>query len=138
MKAQINISAKEAILVNLNQPIPISIPIKNGNKNPNCYQTDDVSFETIKAEGFIGSVTEGGQVNYQKLTITPHGNGTHIEGYDHITDSGATISNQLKTYRFYAKLISLTPTKAKNGDMVLELTDQLKDINWKNIKALII
>lgn len=138
MKAQINISAKEAILVNLNQPIPISIPIKNGSKNPNCYWADDVSFETIKAEGFIGSVTEGGPVNYQKLTITPHGNGTHIEGYGHITDSGVTINNQLKTYHFYAKLISLTPTKAENGDMVLELTSQLKSTNWENTKALII
>ena len=138
MKAQINISSKKAIIVNLDSPLTISIPIKNGSDNPNCYWADDVKFKTIKADGFIGSVKEGGPVNYQTLQLTPHGNGTHIEGYGHITDSGVTINNQLKTYHFYAKLISLTPSKNKTGDFTLELTEELKSQDWKNIKSLII
>lgn len=138
MKAQINISTKEAILVNLNEPIQISIPIKNGNENPNCYGADSVRFETIKADGFIGSVAEGGPVNYQKLHMTPHGNGTHIEGYGHITDSGATINKNLETYHFYSKLISMTPIEVENGDFILALNEQITDQDWDNIKALII
>jgi len=138
MKAQINISTTKDIIVDLKKPLSISIPIKNGSENPNCYWADDVKFKTIKAEGFIGSVAEGGSVNYQSLEITPHGNGTHIEGYGHITDSGETINNQLTTYHFYAKLISLTPTKNKNGDFTLELTEELKSNDWKNVKSLII
>ena len=138
MKALINISDTKAIKVDLNNPISISIPIKNGSENPNCYWADDVKFKTIKAENFIGNVAAGGPVNYQKLEITPHGNGTHIEGFGHITDSGETINNQLTTYHFYAKLISLTPTKNRNGDSTLELTEELKSIDWEHVKSLII
>ena len=138
MKAKIDISSTNAIIVDLDYPISISIPIKNGSENPNCYGAEDVKFKTIKAEGFIGSVAEGGPVNYQTLQITPHGNGTHIEGYGHITDSGATINNQLKSYHFYAKLISITPVKNKAGDYTIELTEELKSTDWKNVNALII
>ncbi len=138
MKAHINISNQEAIVVDLDKPLSISIPIKNGSENPNCYWADDVTFKTIKADGFVGSVAEGGFVNYQTLQITPHGNGTHIEGYGHITNSGATINQQLKTFHFYTKLISLTPTKNSNGDFILELTPKLESEDWKNINSLII
>lgn len=138
MKAQINISITKAIMVDLDHPIQISIPIKNGTENPNCYWAEPVKFETIKADGFIGSVAKGGPVNYQKLHITPHGNGTHIEGYGHITNSGATINNQLNTYHFYSKLVTLTPTRENNGDLIIELNEDIKALDWGNIKALII
>lgn len=138
MKAQITISKNDTIEIDLDNPIGISIPLKNGSENPNCYWAEPVKFETIKSNNFIGSVADGGPVNYQKLQFTPHGNGTHIEGYGHITNSGATINNQLQTYHFYAALISLNPTKKENGDMVLELNDQLINKDWSNIKALII
>ncbi len=138
MKAQINISSNTKIEVNLNAPIKISIPIKKGGQNPNCYWAEPVKFETIKADGFIGSVAEGGSVNYQKLQITPHGNGTHTEGFGHITNSGKTINHLLKQFHFYAKLISLTPTVTKNGDQVVNFTKNIEKLDWKNTKALII
>lgn len=138
MKAQINISPSQAILVDLDQPIQISIPIKNGTENPNCYWAEPVKFETIKADGFIGSVIDGGPVNYQKLQLTPHGNGTHTEGYGHITDSEATINKQLKTYHFYAKLITITPTETENGDLVLELNEELELQDWEDVTSIII
>lgn len=138
MIAHIGIHEKAAIEVDLNKPIDISIPIKNGDNNPNCYWAEDVRFETIRAEGFVGSVAEGGSVNYQKLTLTPHGNGTHVECYGHITNSGTTVSSQLKNFHFYAKLITLTPEKSTNGDLVIQLNDVVKQTNWEGIKALII
>lgn len=138
MKAQISVGNNQVITVDLNKPICISIPIKDGVENPNCYWAEPVKFETIKADNFIGSVKEGGAVNYQKLQLTPHGNGTHVEGYGHITDSGATINNQLKSYHFYCKLISLTPQKIQNGDCVIELTPDLEAADYSNVKALII
>jgi len=138
MKTQINISSSTKIEVNLNAPIKISIPIKNGDQNPNCYWAEPVKIETIKTDGFVGSVAEGGSVNYQKLQITPHGNGTHTECFGHITDSNATINQQLKSYHFYAKLISLAPVKSKNGDSIIGFSSGLQDQNWTDIKALII
>ena len=138
MKALISIGNNREITVDLDQPICISIPIKEGAQNPNCYWAEPVKFETIKADGFIGSVKEGGSVNYQKLQITPHGNGTHVEGLGHITDLGATINKQLTTYHFYSKLISLAPTKTLKGDFKIELTQEIEDLELKDIKALII
>ncbi len=136
MIAEICVAKELKIRVNLNKPICISVPIKEGDENPNCYWAEPVKFETIKSGNFIGSVREGGPVNYQKLQITPHGNGTHIEGYGHITSSGATINKQLQSFHFYCKLITVTPTKVANGDLVIKLTNELKTLDYTHIKAI--
>ncbi len=138
MKAQINISETTVIQIDLSKPISLSIPIKNGTSNPNCYGADPVKFETIVANKFVGSVAKGGAVNYQKLQLTPHGNGTHTECYGHITASKKYINKQLTSFHFYSKLISVKPIIAKNGDSIIELTHELKAENWQHINALII
>ncbi|MCF6352518.1 MAG: cyclase family protein [Cyclobacteriaceae bacterium] len=137
MKALISVANNRKIEVDLNKPIVISIPIKEGD-NPNCYWAEPVKFETIKTDGFIGSVAQGGSVNYQKLQITPHGNGTHIECYGHITNSETTINNQLSSYHFYCKLISLSPQKMPNGDLIIGLNANLAQQNFDSVKAVII
>lgn len=138
MIAQIAITDSQAIEVDLSEPLDISIPIREGGENPNCYWAEEVKFETIRADGFVGSVKEGGSVNYQKLTYTPHGNGTHVECYGHITDSGATVNRQLKKFHFYAKLISIKPEVAPNGDLVLTFDKKYDQLNWESVTALII
>jgi hypothetical protein len=50
-------------------PLDISLPIKDGRNNPNCYYADPVSFETIRAEEFIGDISKGGSVNHKKLYL---------------------------------------------------------------------
>ena len=138
MKAIIAISAQEAAHINLAHPMAISIPISNGANNPNCYWAEPVKFKTIEAEGFIGSVKKGGPVNYQQLVYTPHGNGTHTECYGHITDSGATVNQQLNSYHFYCKVLSVAPVVLPNNDQVLPLTQAIKNQNWENVQALAI
>ena len=78
MIVQLSIHSKN-YWADLQQPVDISLPLKEGAENPNCYWAEPVKFETIVADNFIGSVQRGGPVNYQKLTLTPHGNGTHTE-----------------------------------------------------------
>ncbi|HMP98886.1 MAG TPA: cyclase family protein [Cyclobacteriaceae bacterium] len=116
----------------LKQPIDISIPLQEGDNNPNCYGAKPVVFETIKDGNFIGSVAAGGSVNYQRIMITPHGNGTHTECIGHITAKGETINQSLKAFHFFAKLISITPEK-KEDDMVITL-EQIED-RLKNNEA---
>jgi arylformamidase len=104
----------------LSMPIDISIPIQEGDKNPSCYGADAVQFKTIESGNFIGSVALGGSVNYQKLTITPHGNGTHTESVGHIiADSTATINRCLTTFHSLAHLISVSPERSLTGDQVI-------------------
>lgn len=116
----------------------ISLPLQEGSINPNCYWADPITFETITAEGFIGSVKEGGSVNYQKLSITPHGNGTHTECYGHISADGATINQSLDQFHFLAELISLTPEKNPKGDFVITQKMVEQTIYFKEVQALII
>ena len=108
--------------VDLSNPIDISIPIKEGDENPNCYWATDVNFKTIVAGDFIGSVAQGGTVNYKEVTLTPHGNGTHTETYGHLTaDKSATIHNLIKGIYCNAELITLIPEHLENGDQLLSI-----------------
>lgn len=106
---------------NLSAPLDISLPLREGKNNPNCYWADPIKFETISSGSFIGSVKAGGSVNYQKLIITPHGNGTHTECLGHISDQPVTINRALTTFHFIGELISMTPEKLDNGDAVITL-----------------
>ncbi|MBL6449943.1 cyclase family protein [Fulvivirga sp. 29W222] len=123
MKASfiLNGIAYEADLTN---PLDISIPLKEGDNNPNCYYAEPVKFKTIKSGNFIGSVALGGSVNYQSISITPHGNGTHTECYGHISsDKEATLNTCLTRFHFITQVMTLSPTNQLNGDKIIRFED---------------
>jgi kynurenine formamidase len=104
-------------------PLDISLPIVAGEANPNCYYAEPVKFEVIRAGSFVGSVAEGGSCNYQKVTFTPHGNGTHTECYGHISpEPTATVHNCLQKFWFFAQLITVLPTQV-GEDKTIQLAD---------------
>lgn len=106
--------------VDFSKPIDISLPLKEGEENPNCYWAASPVFETVRVGDFVGSVAEGGPVNYQQLTLTPHGNGTHTEGAAHIQkEMSATVNNSLKKFIFICSVITITPEIMENGDSVI-------------------
>lgn len=124
---------------NLSSPLDISIPLREGNDNPNCYYAEAVTFETIEMGNFVGSVKRGGAVNYQKITLTPHGNGTHTESYGHLSaDSRATLNALLTSFHFVAEVISLTPDQTSEGDAIITHESLLKNIKYSDTKALVI
>jgi len=102
----------------LSRPVDISIPLQPGTENPNCYWADPPEFQTIVSGDFVGSVAKGGSVNYQKIIITPHGNGTHTECFGHISPRCESINQSLQTFHFIAQLITVE-TKVQNGDLVI-------------------
>lgn len=111
------------------KPIDISLPLKKGSENPNCYFADDVVFKVIRTDTFTGSVAEGGSCNYTEITITPHGNGTHTECYGHISaDPDATVNHYLKKFFSFAKLITLSPEQRPDGDRIITLEAFLNQI----------
>ena len=136
MKAHIKWQGK-ILETNLANPLSISIPIKDGPNNPNCYFAEPVKFEVNRSDGFVGSIRLGGSVNHRKITISPHGNGTHTECYGHITDSDAVIATHLQEHLHVAQLISINPLE-NNGDLVIDSAhlDNLSLIS--GIKALIV
>jgi arylformamidase len=123
--------------VDLNKPLDISLPIRAGDQNPNCYWAEPVTMETIRAENFVGSVAAGGSVNYQKLQLTPHGNGTHTECYGHISADGATVNQCLETFHFFAEVISVAP-ETHHEDRVITRSALAAKINSTAIEAIVI
>jgi len=123
----------------LAQPLDISIPLREGDDNPNCYYAEPVKFETIEVGNFVGSVKRGGAVNYQKITLTPHGNGTHTESYGHLSaDSRATLNALHTTFHFVTELISVAPDQAADGDLVITHDSVIRKIKHPQAKALVI
>ena len=138
MKATIEIDKTIKFIIDFTKPQDISIPLNPGKNNPNCYWAEDVNIETISTGDFVGSVKAGGSVNYQKITLTPHGNGTHTECYGHLTEDGATINEQLRQFNFLCQLITVEPELMANDDKVITAQALHKQLSEFPIKALII
>ncbi|WP_046243919.1 cyclase family protein [Hymenobacter terrenus] len=105
-------------------PIDISLPLTTGENQVNCFWAEPVQFDTIRVGSFVGSVALGGSTNYQRVHVTPHGNGTHTECYGHISpDPAVTLNQCLRRFLFVARLVSVAPRPQPNGDLVVMLTD---------------
>ncbi|MBK8193632.1 MAG: cyclase family protein [Lewinellaceae bacterium] len=111
----------------LSRPIDLSIPLRDGHGNPNCFYAPPVAFWPVEAGSFIGSTAKGGPVNFFNVTFNPHGNGTHTECVGHIAKERYVLGDCLKTAHVMAKLISLYPRKTDAGDRVI-FPDQLEEL----------
>jgi arylformamidase len=124
--------------VDFTKPHDISLPIKEGDANPNCYWAEPVTMTPIRSGDFVGSVNEGGSVNYQKLSITPHGNGTHTECFGHISADQATINQCLTEFHFIAEVISVNPESTASGDLIISRKALAEKIKIKTVQAIVI
>ena len=105
-------------------PLDISLPLAPGPDQVNCFWAEPVQFDTVRVGSFVGSVALGGSTNYQRVHVTPHGNGTHTECYGHISpDPAITLNQCLKRFLFVARLVSVAPKPQPNGDLVVLLAD---------------
>jgi arylformamidase len=105
-------------------PLDISLPLQPGEGQVNCFWAEPVQFDTIRVGSFVGSVALGGSTNYQRVHLTPHGNGTHSECYGHISpDPAVTLNQCLRRFLFVARLVSVAPRAQANGDFVVLLAD---------------
>lgn len=118
--------------IDLSKPIDISMPLKATKKNVTAWYVDPPKFSPVMENGFVGDVNLGGAVNFRNIFFNPHGHGTHTECVGHISKEPYTINQCLKTFTFYAKLVTLTPYNV-DGDSVIML-EQVQNI-WKNNDA---
>ncbi len=106
------------------EPLDISLPLAPGPDQVSCFWAEPVQFDVIRVGSFVGSVAQGGSTNYQRVHLTPHGNGTHTECYGHISpDPTATLNRHLRRFLFVAQLVSVAPRPQPNGDLVVMLAD---------------
>lgn len=126
--------------IDTNQPIDISLPLTNNEKNPRAWYVDVPTFEPVRTEHYVGSVAEGGSVNFRNIFFNPHGHGTHTECLGHITEKVFSINDLLKSHFFTAQVISIQPSMVQisgvEEDHIITLS-QIKELDIKT-EALVI
>ncbi|MCB0662336.1 MAG: cyclase family protein [Saprospiraceae bacterium] len=137
MKVQLT-HGTSAYEVDLSRPIDISIPIRNGEQNPNCFYAPMPEFSPVRAGDFVGATAEGGAVNFFNVRINPHGNGTHTECVGHIALEKFTIRETLTQSHFLCKLVSVIPTKNEEGDKVIYRHHLEGFLEGEALKAIIV
>lgn len=72
----------------------------------------------VMENGFVGSVAEGGAVNFRDIYFNPHGHGTHTESHGHISKEIFPVSACFDQFFFDAQLLTVIPMII-DGDRVI-------------------
>ena len=130
---QINLTlGHRTYTADLSQPIDLSIPLRDGPDNPNCFWAPPVEFSPVVMGSFVGSTARGGPVNFFNVRFNPHGNGTHTECVGHIARERFVLPECLQAHHFAAKLVSVYPKPSGDeGDRVI-FRDQLEEVLGKD------
>lgn len=83
------IAQGHSFLFDGSKAISLALPMVPNGNNVSCYYAEEPTATVIRLGDWVGSVAEGGSVNYQRLSLTPHGNGTHTECAGHILAGNA-------------------------------------------------
>ena len=119
------------------KPIDLSIELKAQVPSLKAWGQGDPKIEPVRDENFVGSVAEGGVVNFKNIFFNPHAHITHTECCGHITKEFHSVNDSLSRYFFNAQLVSIAPEKIDN-DSVITL-QQLRNLDIdENIEALVI
>lgn len=125
------------LLANLAEAHTLALPLVPDQANASCYYAEPPRAEVIRAGSFVGSVQEGGTVNYERLHLTPHGNGTHTECIGHLTATKEALPQCLEEHFLLAQLISVAP-KMQGQDRVMRWEDIAQKLLHTPLPALVI
>lgn len=89
----------------------------------------------VMENGFVGSVKQGGAVNFRNIFFNPHGHGTHTESHGHISEEIFSVSACFKQFIYRAQLISIEP-ELRGEDRVIT-SEQLQHFSFTT-EALVI
>jgi len=125
MKIKFNINDNE-FSANLGLALDISIPLSVDQKHTRAWYVEPMVIEPVRTEQFVGSVEEGGSVNFRNIFFNPHGHGTHTECVGHIDKTVHSVNQSLKSFFSLAALLSVSPIALesdrewmKKGDSVI-------------------
>ncbi len=126
--------------IDTKQPLDISIALTASDKNPRAWYVNPPRMEAVRTEHYIGSVKEGGAVNFRNIYFNPHGHCTHTECLGHITREVHSVNQVLTNFFFQARLISILPKRVVREDGEVDFVigpDQL-DLDGFEGEALIV
>jgi kynurenine formamidase len=124
-------------LVDLSKPLDISISLRASEKNPLAWYVGPPTIEPVRLGPWIGSVEQGGSVNFNQIGFAPHAHGTHTECVGHITKEFESVDRRLDRYFFVAEVLTVAPETF--GDDLVISPKQLKSrLKNKHIQALVL
>lgn len=135
MKAIIQHQNKE-YEIDLDQPIDISLPLEAGEGKVSAWYVPPVRIEPVRNGNWVGSVKEGGSVNFRDIYFNPHGHGTHTECVGHITKEWFSVNKSLKKHFFVTQLITVTPELMGEDSIIMR--SQLESVLLDQMEALVI
>lgn len=127
--------------IETSNPLDISIPMVASKDNLSAWYVDPPVIEPVRANGFLGSVKEGGTVNFRNIFFNPHGHGTHTECLGHITEEVYSVNDTLKQFICKVQLVTISPACVWNeSEKVEDLVISASQIQFTDepIEALII
>ncbi len=110
--------------------VDLSIAMGDGHGSRAWY-VDFMQLQVVRANGFLGSVAEGGAVNFRDVQFNPHGNGTHTECLGHISPEAHSVNRLIFPVLMPCIVVSVFP-EARNGDAVITASelDQSTSEHW--------
>lgn len=136
MKATIVLNGT-SFTTDLSQPIDISLPLSNTDKNPIAWYIEKPVIEPVRMGDWVGKVSEGSSTNFNNIFFNPHGHGTHTECLGHITRDFYSVNQALKQFFFTAELISILPEE-RGEDFVITKQQIEQALEGKSPEAVII
>ena len=85
----------------------MDISISMNPKGPRAWYVEPMRIEPVRTEQFLGSVAEGGAVNFRDVYFNPHGHGTHTENVGHIVDTDVPVVKSVGSSHYMAKLVTV-------------------------------
>ncbi|MFM7667917.1 MAG: cyclase family protein [Bacteroidota bacterium] len=125
-------------------PLDISIPISSTDHSVRAWYLEKPEISPVRSNEFLGSIEEGGSVNFRNIFFNPHGHGTHTESCGHITPKVYSVNSIVKNFFFKAVVISIEPRQIYNEEYkTLDFVithEQVKEAvsGFEDIEALII
>lgn len=83
------------------------ISISLNPNGPRAWYVEPMRIEPVRTEQFLGSVAEGGAVNFRDVYFNPHGHGTHTENVGHIIDTDVPVVSSIGSSHYVAKLVTV-------------------------------
>jgi len=103
-------------------------------KGPRAWYVEPMRIEPVRTEQFLGSVAEGGAVNFRDVYFNPHGHGTHTENVGHIVDTDFPVVKSIGSSHYMAKLISVElrqgVSQGASQDLSQNFETQVSEPDW--------
>ncbi len=117
--------------------IDCSLPLQGDEKNVRAWYVGAPKIKPVNENGWVGSVAEGGSVNFRNIAFNPHGHGTHTECLGHITKIVYSVNGMLDELLYSAILISVEPARiiTTNGETDFVVTAEILKDKVKDLKS---